>query len=100
MDDEELARTVALGFLDDIPKQLSKLQEFVDCDDFTSAARQAHSIKGASASVGGSALAALAHAMEESCRAQDGERTRQNATEMSIAFNDLKEALLASDLLI
>ena len=100
MDDEELARTVALGFLDDIPKQLSKLQEFVDCDDFTSAARQAHSIKGASASVGGSALAALAHAMEESCRAQDGERTRQNATEMSIAFNDLKEALLASALLI
>jgi signal transduction histidine kinase/CheY-like chemotaxis protein/HPt (histidine-containing phosphotransfer) domain-containing protein len=100
MDDEELARTVAIGFLDDIPKQLARLHEFAAQDDFTAAARQAHSIKGASASVGGSALAALALAMEEACRAEDGDLTRLKATRMSAAFDHLKEALLASDLLV
>lgn len=64
MDDEDLARIVVQGLLDDIPRQIEALRGYVEAWDVQSAERQAHTIKGASANVGGEALRAIALEME------------------------------------
>jgi PAS domain S-box-containing protein len=60
MGDEELAQLVSNEFLSDIPRQIEALKSFLDGGDTAGALRQVHSIKGASANVGGEALRALA----------------------------------------
>ena len=53
MDDEDLARTIMAGFIGDIPVQIEKLEQFIKNKDIQSVERQAHTIKGAAANVGG-----------------------------------------------
>ncbi len=60
MDDEELARIVVDGFLEDVPRQIEALRGCLVAGDAPGAIRQAHTIKGASANVGGEALRAVA----------------------------------------
>jgi HPt (histidine-containing phosphotransfer) domain-containing protein len=64
MGDEELSRLVIDEFLADIPRQIQALRIYLAAGDATGSARQAHSIKGASANVGGEALRAVALAAE------------------------------------
>ncbi len=64
MDDMPLAKMVCESFCRDIPKQLSTLQQQLKEGDLVAATRQLHTIKGASANVGGEALRALAFEME------------------------------------
>ncbi len=59
-DDRELAAQVAGVFLSDIPQQLAALLGAVEANDAKTAERAAHSIKGASATVGGEALRQVA----------------------------------------
>ncbi len=51
MDDEDLARTVAEGFLEDIPRQIEALRGYLEAGDASGVEHQAHTIKGASANV-------------------------------------------------
>ena len=71
MNDEDLARVVTESFLDDIPRQIEALRGYLDAWDAPGAERQAHTIKGASANVGGEALRALAFEMEKAGKAGD-----------------------------
>ncbi len=71
MDDEDLARTVVEGFLEDIPRQAAALRGHLDAGDAEGATRQAHTIKGASANVGGEAVRAAALEIEKAARAGD-----------------------------
>ncbi len=64
MDDEDLAHTVIQGFIQDIPLE-SALRGYLVTEDGEKAQRQAHTIKGASANVGGEALRAAAFEMEK-----------------------------------
>ncbi|MEI7745241.1 MAG: response regulator, partial [Chloroflexota bacterium] len=73
MGDEDLAGVVALGFIEDIPKQIELLRNGLAAGDIELAARQAHAIKGAAANVGGEVLRAVATEMEEAGRAGDPE---------------------------
>jgi signal transduction histidine kinase/CheY-like chemotaxis protein/HPt (histidine-containing phosphotransfer) domain-containing protein len=66
MGDENLAKTLIEAFLDDITKQIGKLREYIEQQDFSSATRCAHTIKGAAANMG-------------------GEKVRQAALEIEIA---------------
>lgn len=59
-DDKELASQVVGVFLTDIPVQLHDLEAAVKSGDAKTAERTAHSIKGASATVGGEKLRAIA----------------------------------------
>ena len=65
MDDENLARKVAKGYLEDIPRQIAALKEYLRAGDAARAERQVHTIKGASASVGGEAMRAAAFEIEK-----------------------------------
>jgi PAS domain S-box-containing protein len=60
MGDEELARLVVDGFLEDVPTHVEALKCCLESDDATGALRAVHTIKGASANVGGEALRAAA----------------------------------------
>jgi two-component system sensor histidine kinase/response regulator len=69
MGDRELARSIVGTFLVDIPKQLAALESQLKASDTAAAARQAHRIKGAAASVSAGALQKLALEIEEAASA-------------------------------
>jgi PAS domain S-box-containing protein len=64
MGDKQLAGTILRGFLGDIPSQLKQLRVCIDNDDAVGTRLQAHTLKGAAATVAAVALHAEAHAIE------------------------------------
>jgi len=93
MDDEDLARTVIEAFLDDVPKQIEALRGYLETGDATSAERQAHTIKGASANLGGEALRAVAFEMEKTLKAGNLEYVAARMAELENQFTRLKGAM-------
>jgi len=93
MDDEELAATILEGFLSDMPKQIARLKESLEAGDTETAERQAHTIKGAAASVGGEQLRALALELEQADKAGGLERMGAGVEAVVAAFDKLKEAI-------
>ena len=93
MDDEDLGRKVAEGFLGDIPVQIEALKRCLGSGDVAGVTRQAHTIKGASAGVGGEALRELAFTMEKAARAGSMDDVTQRMPEMERQFALLKEAM-------
>jgi len=69
MDDEELLQQIVTGFLDDMPRQIDALKTHAGSGDATQVGLQAHTIKGAAASVGGMALSAVALRLEQAGKA-------------------------------
>ncbi len=65
MDDRELGRTIVERFLSDVPVMMGKLKDFLSMGDMPGARREAHTIKGAAATVGGPALSEVALKLEE-----------------------------------
>jgi PAS domain S-box-containing protein len=94
MDDEDLARIVVEGFRGDIPLQISALKGYLENGDASAAERQAHTIKGASANVGGEALCAVALEMERAAKAGDLDVAKVRMVELESQFNLLKKAMM------
>jgi PAS domain S-box-containing protein len=90
MGDEELARTIIAGFLEDVPKRILALRGYLDCGDAGSAGGQAHAIKGAAANVGGLALSAVASEIEEAGKAGRREELAARWPELERQFALLK----------
>jgi PAS domain S-box-containing protein len=95
MNDEDLANTVIEAFIDDIPKQIETLRGCLEAFDAASAERQAHTIKGASANLGGKVMRAVAFKMEEAARAGDLESVRALLPRLEDQFSRLKGAMTA-----
>jgi CheY-like chemotaxis protein/HPt (histidine-containing phosphotransfer) domain-containing protein len=93
MDDEDLARTVVEGFLEDIPRQIEALRIYLDAGDADGSVRQAHTIKGASANVGGEALRAVALEMEKAAQAGDLAAAMTHMPDLESRFVRLKAAM-------
>jgi PAS domain S-box-containing protein len=93
MEDEDLARTVAAGFLDDIPRQIAIMKASLETRDLAAAERLAHAIKGASANVGGEVLRAVALQMEKAAKAGDLRAAWERLPELEIEFTRLAEAM-------
>ncbi len=93
MEDENLARRVAAGYLEDIPLQIKVLREYLQSGDVANAERQAHTIKGASATVGGEALREVAFDMEKAARAGDLDAVVARLPELERQFVRQKEEL-------
>ncbi len=68
MGDEEMARTIAAGFLEDIPGQLDSLRHDLKAGDSSGVQRRAHGIAGAARGVGGQVLGHTAAELEELSR--------------------------------
>ncbi len=99
MGDRDLARAVARGFLEDIPARLDSLERYLQQDDAAGAGHQAHTIKGAAATVGGDALRELAGAFEHAGRAGELLPMKNQLPDLRASFEALKRAMDASPLL-
>jgi CheY-like chemotaxis protein/HPt (histidine-containing phosphotransfer) domain-containing protein len=95
-DDQELARTVVLCFLEDLPKQLAALSNCVACGDAKGAQRQVHTIRGAAAAVSGTLLIDFASALED--HAAKGNLAAVGAAlgELSERFSRVRSAMLSA----
>ena len=93
MNDEDLARSVATGFLNDIPGQIGQLRKYLDAGDAEGAIRQAHTIKGASANVGGESVRAVALEMEKAAGAGDLANAAAHLPELDARFARLRESM-------
>ena len=93
MDDADLAGAIVAAFLEDIPQQIAALRSFLEAGDATGAERQAHTIKGASAAVGGERLRAVAVAMEQAGRSGDLAAITARLADLDRQFEALRAAM-------
>ncbi len=92
MGDEGLFEEILQTFLSDMPKQLAALKGFLDAGDTSGAERQAHTIKGASATVGAETLRALAFELEKAGNAANLEHMKERLSEVQKAFESFRSA--------
>ena len=95
MGDEDLARTVVDGFLGDVPGLIEALRGDLGHGDLAGALRHAHTIRGASAAVGGETLRAVSAAMEAAATAGDIASVASRLPDLEAAFARLGEAMTA-----
>ncbi|MBF0211815.1 MAG: response regulator [Desulfamplus sp.] len=91
MGNENIVRSVATGFLEDIPTQIEALKSYLKAADANAVLRQSHSIKGAAANLGGERLRNKSFEIEKEAR--DGNLESANALmpELEIEFARLKQ---------
>ena len=93
MNDEWMASSIASMFLANMPVQIEKLASAIRAGDCGEAEFQAHTIKGASANVGGEALREVALEMEKAAEAGDLDALRTLLPQLENRFARLKEAM-------
>jgi HPt (histidine-containing phosphotransfer) domain-containing protein len=93
MDDEELADTILLGFLEDMPKQISMLQRLIEQDQAEQAGSQAHKIKGAAANISARAMEEIALSMETAGKKGDLVQLNTLMPQLETRFSELKTIL-------
>jgi PAS domain S-box-containing protein len=94
MGDQDLAGTIMEGFLTDIPRQIQSLKEFLEKGDVSGVERQAHTIKGAAANVGGEALREVAFVMEKTGRAEYLSAGMANMQAIERCFDRLQQEMI------
>jgi signal transduction histidine kinase/CheY-like chemotaxis protein/HPt (histidine-containing phosphotransfer) domain-containing protein len=93
MGDEDLARMIIENFLKDIPQQIAALKGCLRAGDATGVERQIHTIKGASANVGGKRLMNVAFKMEMAEKAGDLNAVNTWMAELEAQFDALNQAM-------
>lgn len=89
MDDKELAKIILDSFIKDIPKQIELLKNYIYENKIVEAERQAHSIKGASANIGGEQLQKVATQIEKYCKEGKIAEALQLMVQMEEKFTEL-----------
>lgn len=92
--DNELAEQVCSIFLQDAPLQLDALEKAISSGDAEAAKRNAHSLKGSAATVGGEAMRSAALECEQLARAGDLASLPEKAGALGDAFRTLRSELL------
>jgi CheY-like chemotaxis protein len=93
MGDRKLAATVLQGFLEDAPSQLLNLQQRLEDADSRGARSQAHTLKGAAATVAAEGLQAIALQMERSAAVGRMDHYREHLPRAIQEFERFKSAL-------
>lgn len=96
MDDEDLARTVLQGYLQEIPRRLSALEAALVSGNAEDAMRESHTIKGMAANVGGEALRQIAYGMEKAAGAGNVPDAAAKLAELKKQIELLNEAVLVA----
>jgi len=91
--DNELAQIVFAAFLEDVPLQIQALKKLLADRDDAGSARQAHSIRGASANVGGELLGKLAAEIEKAADAGDWHSVITRMDELDRQFGLPEDAI-------
>jgi PAS domain S-box-containing protein len=93
MDDVELVRQVAEGFVEDITRQIELLQVQLESANGPDIVRLAHSIKGAAANVGGERLRAVALQMENDAQIGQIDSAGAHLAGLKVEFYRLRQAI-------
>lgn len=91
MDDKELVAMILDEFLSDMPRQIEALGQALAAGDSARAQRQAHTIKGAAANVGGQTICTIATEMEQAGRSGDLEGLALRMETLSAAYDVFKQ---------
>lgn len=89
----DLFKVVVKAFLEDAPRQIEKLKDFLEKGDVESAERQCHTIKGAASNVAGGVLYAIAADMEIEGRCKNLEAMALKLDSLEHQFHILLEEL-------
>jgi HPt (histidine-containing phosphotransfer) domain-containing protein len=92
-DDRGLAEKILDCFQQEMPQQIQRLKTAVEAGQTNEVAESAHSIRGASANVGGKALQSLSLEIEQAARAEDMAAVRVQANQIDEQFLRLQEAI-------
>jgi PAS domain S-box-containing protein len=93
MDDQDLAQIVIEGFLEDIPRQIEALRSYLEAGDAPGTERQAHTIKGAAANMGGERFREVAFEMEKAGKAGDLAAIKARMADLETEFDRLRIAM-------
>jgi PAS domain S-box-containing protein len=93
LDDVDMARSVTGSFMQDIPRKIQSLKGHLEAGNARSAGLQAHSILGASASIGGEVLSAVARDMETSAKAGELAAIKARLPDLEREFDRLKQSI-------
>jgi PAS domain S-box-containing protein len=96
MGDNSLARQIVAGFLKDVPQQLLILKSRLDAGDALGARMQAHSLKGAAATVSAEAFFTLCSEAQDAAAAGELTRVRALLPRIEEQLNLLKATLTQS----
>ncbi len=91
--DRELMIKLLKGFLKDIPDQMDKLKKMMENEDIKGMERQAHTIKGAAANVGGDKLRDAASKIEKAAAGGDLDTAEANIRYLSELFKRLRNRM-------
>ena len=95
MKDRALARLVIEQFLASVPGQIESLETSLAAADAAAVRLVAHSLKGASANVGGERLRQAASALEQAAEAGDLHAAKRHLADVRIQFEHLQAAMTA-----
>jgi len=90
MGDAEFEEELLTSFLEDTSNKLDKMTELVNLKDMIKIMELAHTIKGASYSVGAQQLGDEAYAIEISCKSNDYESVFDRMDKLRTAFSETK----------
>jgi HPt (histidine-containing phosphotransfer) domain-containing protein len=93
MGDADAIAGIVDVFLEDTPRRIEALNGYAAAGDLESAWREAHSIKGAAAGIGGEALRRAAFEIEKAGRDEDAERLVAMTLRLEDRFVELRHAL-------
>lgn len=91
--DRELLANLFQLYIDDAPKKLRGIEEFANRNEFYQIERTAHSLKGASATVGASRLCGLAADLEQAAKAGSRERIDVLRADLTLACHETLESM-------
>jgi len=92
-----VAKVVVRVFLQTVPRQLEAMTNAARSHDSQTIQFQAHSMKGAAATVGGGGLARLASAVEQACKADDWQAIDTTLKQLLAQFDRMKQVMEAFD---
>lgn len=91
--DRELLANLFQLYIDDAPKKLRSVEEFAGQGEFYQIERTAHSMKGASATVGATRLCGLAAELERAAKAGSLEQVGILRTELTQVCEETLESM-------
>ena len=94
--DQALARDIVAGFMADVPAQVQKLEKLIEAGDAERVRLQAHTLKGAAATVSALALQHIGSQMERASMDGDLNRAALLLPSLKVEFDRLKVALSES----
>jgi len=98
-DDNEIAKEVALSFLENAPNLVRDLGKAIEDGDSSQATLSAHSLVGAAGVVGGETVVESAMRLQQEARDQDLASLRAGYSQLTRRFDELKDAIEKWDLL-